>query len=326
MPARLGDLHAHRYRDRRRARGCALAQVETEAAIARETAALILFVVDGRDGLTPVDESLAAELHRSRGTPVVVVVNKLDDEKTAHTESEFAELNFPDVIGTSVAHGLGLPALVAHIDRVLGDAGLTGGTQSLSAVTETPMRIAVVGKPNAGKSSLINAVLKDERTIVSPVAGTTRDSVDVPYSRTDRNYVLIDTAGMRKKTSRDSAVEVFSAMRAQKSIHRAHLCLLVIDCSTAVTAHRTIARAILTASKPCILILNKFDLYHPGASYRARLRGTPGRDRAQASSSTTPRWSRSRRPSASTSTWSSRRSSTSGWRRSRRRCGPEPAD
>ena len=132
--------------------------------------------------------------------------------------------------------------------------------------------MAVVGRPNVGKSSLINAILKDERTIVSEIAGTTRDSVDVPYTRGDDPYLLIDTAGMRRRTRRDSSVEVFSAMRAERSVRRADICLLTIDCTKGVVSQdRRIARMIMEAEKPCIIVLNKFDLYHPDAKFRDRL-------------------------------------------------------
>lgn len=134
------------------------------------------------------------------------------------------------------------------------------------------LKIAIVGKPNAGKSSLINAILKDDRTIVSDVAGTTRDAVDVPYEFLGEQHTLIDTAGIRRRTKMDSSVEIFSAMRAERSIRRADICLLVIDCAEGVSAQdRKIARMIQTENKPCLIVLNKFDLYHPTANRSVRL-------------------------------------------------------
>ncbi|MCB1079991.1 MAG: 50S ribosome-binding GTPase, partial [Verrucomicrobiae bacterium] len=129
-----------------------------------------------------------------------------------------------------------------------------------------------MGRPNVGKSSLVNGILNDERTIVSDVAGTTRDAVDIPYSRDGRDYTLIDTAGLRRRQQMDTSVEVFSAMRTERSIRRADICLMVIDASTGVVAQdRRITRTILDANKPCIILLNKFDLYHPEARFHDRV-------------------------------------------------------
>ena len=139
-------------------------------------------------------------------------------------------------------------------------------------VKKEGLKIAIVGRPNAGKSSLINAILKDERTIVSEIAGTTRDAVDVPYEFLGERHTLIDTAGIRRRTKMDSSVEVFSAMRAERSIRRADICLLVIDCAEGVSAQdRKIARLIQNEKKPCLIVLNKFDLFHPKASRSTRL-------------------------------------------------------
>ncbi|MEM9238268.1 MAG: GTPase, partial [Verrucomicrobiota bacterium] len=129
------------------------------------------------------------------------------------------------------------------------------------------------GKPNAGKSSLINAILKDERTIVSDIAGTTRDALDVPYDFEDERFTLVDTAGLRPRSKRDSSVEVFSAMRSEKAIRRADLCLLVIDLASGVSAQdRKIAQLVVKEKKPCLIVLNKFDLFHPGAPMKERQR------------------------------------------------------
>jgi len=131
--------------------------------------------------------------------------------------------------------------------------------------------VALAGRPNAGKSSLVNAILQDKRTIVSDVAGTTRDAIDIPYTHGDKNYVLIDTAGMRPRSKRDTSVEVFSAMRSEKAIRRSDICLLVIDLSVGVTQQdRRIGSIIAQECKPCIVVVNKFDLYCPDAPLSAR--------------------------------------------------------
>jgi GTP-binding protein len=134
---------------------------------------------------------------------------------------------------------------------------------------DRPTRIAIVGRPNVGKSSLINALINDERTIVSNIAGTTRDAVDVEFQVDDRRYVLIDTAGIRSRKRRKSSVEVFSAMRSEKSIRRADLCVLVIDAADGPTAQdQKIAGIIKEERKPCLIVCNKFDLIESDLPFR----------------------------------------------------------
>jgi GTP-binding protein len=253
-------------------------QVRAEADIAIESADLILFLVDGREGITSIDEELAGILHHGNA-PVMLVVNKIDTEKSDPLAAEFTALGFANLIAISAAHGRNFAQLVERAERELGRRASAANDEDDSISAEEidyrdSIKLAIVGRPNVGKSSLINAILKDERTIVSDVAGTTRDAVDVPYQRDGVNYTLIDTAGIRRRTKRDSSVEVFSVMRAERSIRRADLCLLVIDCSTgAVAQERRIARMILDAQKPCIVLLNKFDLYHPDARFQDRVDG-----------------------------------------------------
>lgn len=258
-------------------------QVALEADIALNAADLIMFVCDCRDHLTPIDKSIAARLHKSE-VPVLLVLNKADTDKQELNLGEFAELGFADFVFTSAAHGRGFAELAAKLNaqlKALGAAPHRAETapdnepgeeperEEVSA--DSPIKVAVVGRPNAGKSSLINAILCDRRTIVSDVAGTTRDAIDVPYSREDKNYVLIDTAGMRPRSKRDTSVEVFSAMRSEKAIRRSDICLLVIDMAAGVTQQdRRIGSIIAKESKPCIIVVNKFDLYCPDAPLSAR--------------------------------------------------------
>ncbi len=247
------------------------AQVEIEVAIAIEAADLILFVVDGRDGKTPVDRDVAVKLIKAN-TPVILVVNKLDHAKQAHVQSEFEGMGFDRPQGISAAHGAGFEALLERITTELARQGKTPEILAGEEPSGMEMRLALMGKPNAGKSSLVNAILKDSRTIVSDVAGTTRDAIDIPYVHGGQKYLLIDTAGIRPKNRRDSTVEIFSTMRSEKSIHRAHVCALVIDSATGVTSQdRKIAQLILEAGKPCLIILNKFDLFHPDGRHHERL-------------------------------------------------------
>jgi GTPase len=246
-------------------------QVRVEADIAIEAADLILFVVDARDGVHPIDRDLANVL-RSSATPVLLLANKVDTEKTDNDAAEFAVLGFETQLDISAAHGRNFGELEEEIYLHLAAQGFEIAEGEEEDPEETAVKIAIVGRPNVGKSSLVNAILNDERSIVSDVAGTTRDAVDVPYERDGTPYLLIDTAGIRKKTRRDTSVEVFSVMRSERSIRRADICLLVIDASSGVTTQdRRIAKMVIDENKPCIVALNKFDLYHPDARFQDRI-------------------------------------------------------
>jgi len=246
-------------------------QVGLEADIALQTADLVLLVLDAQQGLTPVDHELGARLHRA-STPVLAVANKIDHAKHENAADEASRLGFGEAIPVSAEHGRGFDRLVDAIDRHL--APLADQIQAAEEEAESHgIRLAVVGKPNAGKSSLVNAILGDERTIVSEIAGTTRDAIDLPYRFEDETFTLVDTAGLRPRSRRDSSVEVFSAMRTEKAIRRCDLCLLVVDLAAGISAQdRKIARLVAKEHKPCLVVLNKFDLFHPDAPHRERLR------------------------------------------------------
>ena len=244
-------------------------QVAAEVDIAVATADMILFTVDGMEGINPIDEELATQLRRA-GHPVILLVNKIDHDNHDGKEMEFAALGFDQFISISAEHGRGFDGLMSDMDAML--ATLPPPREGAALPTKDPIKIAIVGRPNVGKSSLVNAVLGQHRTIVSNVAGTTRDAVDVDYELGGKSYVLIDTAGIRKRTKRDSSVEVFSVMRSERGIRRADICALVIDAASGVTEQdRRIARTILAEGKPCIVLMNKFDLYHPDAPKKDRL-------------------------------------------------------
>jgi GTP-binding protein len=237
-------------------------QVRAEADLAMEMASLILLVTDARDGLTPVDRLLAREL-RSTKKPIIVVANKIDHPNQTDHETEFSELGFAEVVPVSAAHGRGITELTEHIAAHLPDE------TSDSAPFSPALKLAVVGRPNVGKSSLINAILQDRRTIVSDIPGTTRDAIDIPYQRGGKQFILIDTAGIRSRGKQSSSVEVFSVMRSQKSIERADVCALVIDAVDGVIAQdKKIAGLIQENEKPCLVVVNKLDLVKP--STRAR--------------------------------------------------------
>ncbi len=245
------------------------AQVTLEADIAIQTADLILFVVDAHEGLTPIDQALGEKL-RKAGVPVQLVINKVDHKKHENAFAEMSGLGLGDGVGVSAEHGRGFDRLTrtidSHIEPLAGEI-----EEAVEQAEESGIRLAIVGKPNAGKSSLVNAILKDERTIVSEIAGTTRDAVDLPYDFGGERFTLVDTAGLRPRSRRDSSVEVFSAMRTEKAIRRADLCLLVIDLAAGLSAQdRKIAQLVLKAKKPCLIVLNKFDLFHPDGRMKDR--------------------------------------------------------
>lgn len=246
-------------------------QVQTEAAIALEVADLLLFVVDIHEGATPVDESLARLLRRVN-KPVILVLNKADSEKRRLGSGEFGRLGFGDSAEVSAVHGLGIKELVEQISDRLELEDEETEEEAEQRRAKRPLKLAIVGRPNAGKSSLVNAILGQERAIVSEVPGTTRDSLDIHCTFNGRAYQLIDTAGIRRQAKLDEAVEIFSVQRSYQAIKRADICLLVIDCAGgAKMQDRKVAQLILEEKKPCILVMNKYDLYHPSAKQKDRI-------------------------------------------------------
>lgn len=228
-------------------------RLAAEAAIA--SADLLLLVVDGLDGITPTDQELARIL-RSSAKPVALVVNKLDLDQHENLTADFTRLGFPDLLGVSAAHGRGVEKLIDWIDSTLPPLDNTPSPE-----LDRAARIVLLGRPNVGKSSLTNAILGDERTIVSETAGTTRDAVDIRYRFAERDYVLCDTAGMRHRSKHNTSVEVFSVMRSERALRSADLCLLILDASQGVTSQeKRIAQLIQKHEKPVLLVLNKWDL------------------------------------------------------------------
>ena len=221
-----------------------------------EDADVVVFVVDGKSGLMPLDAELAAKLRRA-ARPVILVVNKLDDPKHDHLETEFEELGFPRVVGVSAAHGRGTNDLLQAIDEAMGSEIAPA---DLPAEVRAP-RLAIVGRPNVGKSSLTNAILGRDRAIVSEIAGTTRDSLEIPCDLGGHEYLLLDTAGIRHRSRHNSSVEVFSVMRSEESIRRADICVLVIDAVAGVTEQdKRIAGLIQKSRKAVVVVVNKADL------------------------------------------------------------------
>lgn len=243
-------------------------QVRSAADAAMRESNVILLVVDAQDGLTPIDQELARILRKSK-TPVVLVVNKIDHPKHEDLESDFARLGFANSDPISAAHGRGISGLLETIDSLL---PASGAVIDQPSTISHPLALAVVGRPNAGKSSLINSILHDARTIVSELPGTTRDAVDIMYERDGQHFLLIDTAGIRARSKHSSSVEVFSVMRAERTIRRADLCILVMDLTSGVTSQdKKIAGLIQKAEKPCLVILNKWDLVKPKRAVKAEM-------------------------------------------------------
>ncbi len=228
----------------------------------------VLFVVDGKDGLLPLDTELAAKLRRA-AHPVVLVVNKLDNPKHDVLEAEFLQLGFPRVVGVSAAHGRGTDELLAAVDEALGATPAEFGAEQEAI----PPRIVIIGRPNVGKSSLTNALLGSERAIVSEIAGTTRDAIEVPIELGGHPYLLLDTAGIRHRSRHNTSVEVFSVMRSEESIRMADVCVLVIDAAAGVTEQdKRIAGLIQKARKAVIVVVNKADLLPEEARRREGLK------------------------------------------------------
>ncbi len=251
--------------------------VRAAAELAMKESDLVLFVVDGQDGLNPMDHELA-RLVRKLHKPVLLLVNKIDDPKHQPRIDEFSALGFENVFPISAAHGRGVPELLEAIDNFLPASQIKSQTSNL----KHPIAVAILGRPNAGKSSLINALLRDPRTIVSEIPGTTRDAVDIEYEREGKRYLFIDTAGIRARSKHSSSVEVFSVMRAEKTITRADICVLVIDAAEGIKAQdRRIAALIQKARKACVIALNKWDLVRTHRKQRQTMEDAIANARAE---------------------------------------------
>ncbi len=230
------------------------ADIEKEVTLSIDLAHDILFVVDGREGVTPMDLEVAKRLRRAKQR-IFLVVNKMDTVKQDDWESDFYQLGFDQVFPVSAAHGRGVSALMESVSEAWSE------TEAGLPIEDRPLNIAVVGRPNAGKSSLINALLDKDRVIVSPVAGTTRDAVDVHFEHEGVKYCLVDTAGMRKRARLEDPLERAMTARSAHSINRADICVLVIDAQLGLAEQeKKIAGLIHKAGKPCLVVVNKWDL------------------------------------------------------------------
>lgn len=235
------------------------AETRQQAALAVTDAAVCLVVVDARAGVTPLDEEVLKRVRES-GVPCAIVANKCDAETDDARADEFVRFGMP-VLPCSAEHGRGIAEIVAFATAKL-------PSPDADAAAARPLRVAVVGRPNAGKSSYINRLLNAERVIVSDIPGTTRDCVDVPFTigsgPTARRYVLVDTAGMKKHTQMSkTSVDNFSLFRSEKAIEEADVVLLVMESELGPTKQdMRIAGKILDAHRACVILMNKWDLAH----------------------------------------------------------------
>lgn len=225
--------------------------IRAQAQIAVETADVIVFMLDGKTGLAHEDYEVAAYLRKSR-KPILLVVNKLDNNEQ-HLLYDFYELGLGEPIGISAGQAKGLGDVLDEIVK------LTGKYETEEK--EEALKIAVVGKPNAGKSSLVNKLLGYDRVIVSDIAGTTRDAIDTRIKIGDKEYILIDTAGIRRKRSVEEDLEQYSVMRSLGAVRRADVCLIVIDSSEELSEQDVkIAGYVHEQGKPSVVVMNKWDV------------------------------------------------------------------
>ncbi|MFZ1073222.1 MAG: ribosome biogenesis GTPase Der [Verrucomicrobiia bacterium] len=246
--------------------------------LAIEAASSIILVVNVQEGIVPLDREVAARLRRS-GKTILVAVNKVDTHRLEGAVTEFSQLGFEKIFPVSAIHGEGIEDLMNAAVALLPEAGgqqpavssddgkeevPTTGHQ-LQAADPPVLKLVIVGRPNVGKSSIVNALTQSSRVIVSPVPGTTRDAIDVPFevitAGVRQKYILIDTAGMRKARRVDGSVEFFSVQRAEDSVARCDIAILVLDAEMGITEQdKKIADVIVENRKACIVVVNKWDL------------------------------------------------------------------
>lgn len=225
-------------------------EIKTQVEIGILEADRIIFVVDAKEGLTANDFEVK-ELLKKSGKEVIVAINKVDSKQAEENVYDFYELGFEHYVEISGEHNRGIADLLDEV---------TEGFRKQETEVDEKTKICVIGRPNVGKSSLVNALLNEERLIVSNVAGTTRDSVDIPFKYDKEDYILIDTAGMRKKGKVFEKIEKYSLLRSMRAIDRADICLLVINREEGIIEHdKHIAGYALEKGKGIIIVVNKWD-------------------------------------------------------------------
>src|SRR6266850_1770534 len=248
------------------------AAIEAQTKVAIDQADVIVLLLDVRQGLTPVDREIAQLLRRSRRS-VIVAANKADSPSERHFAHEILELGFEEPSLLSAQHGLGVGDFLDRVLAALPEPELE------SPAEEKPDRLAIMGRPNVSKSSLLNALLGDERALVSPVPGTTRDPIDTELVFDGIPVVLIDTAGIRRKSSNRDQIERYSLMRGIHAMERADAVLLVIDAAAGVLAQdQHVAGYALEAGKGLVIVVNKIDLVEPAMRKEAYWRKELAKD------------------------------------------------
>ena len=230
-----------------------LAQMRRQAQLAMEMADVIILITDAKDGITAADKEIA-EMIRKSNSKYILAVNKVDNWDNVYLAYEFYDLNLSDPLPISAEHGLGVGDLLDEVIKLFPE-------EKMGAEEENSTKIAIVGKPNAGKSTMINTLLGEDRLIVSDVAGTTRDAIDTEFTYQNEPYVLIDTAGIKRKTKSDLPIDYYAMLRAVRAIERCDICILIIDAVIGVSEQDTkIAGIIKDANKAILIIVNKWDL------------------------------------------------------------------
>ncbi len=229
-----------------------LTEIKAQAEIAMEEADVIIFVVDCRSGVTDDDTYIAKLLYKTK-KPVILAVNKVDDQKFKDNIYDFYALGFDDPIPTSSSHGVGVGNLLDKVIELI--------PQKVTEEKDSAIRFCLIGRPNVGKSSLVNTLLNDNRVIVSPISGTTRDTIDTRFKSNGKEYVVIDTAGLRKRGKIYENIEKYSVIRSVDAIGRSDVVLLVLDASTGIIDQDThVGQYIEEFRRPCIIVVNKWDL------------------------------------------------------------------
>ncbi|MCT4786161.1 ribosome biogenesis GTPase Der [Exiguobacterium aestuarii] len=229
-----------------------LVQMRHQAELAIDEADVIIFMVNGREGITAADEEVANLLFRSN-KPIVLAVNKVDNFEMRDLMYEFYSLGFGDPFPISGTHGLGLGDLLDQVFELAPE-------KDEFEYNEDVIQFSLIGRPNVGKSSLTNSILGEDRVIVSNIAGTTRDAIDTPFTRDGQEYVIIDTAGMRKRGKVYESTERYSVMRAQKAIERSNVVLVVLDGEEGIIEQdKRVAGLAHEAGKAIVIVVNKWD-------------------------------------------------------------------
>ena len=227
-------------------------EIKIQVEIAIDEANIVVFVVDGKEGLTP-DDFLIRDMLRKSGKETILAINKIDNNNRIDNTYEFYELGFEKILPISGEHNLGISELLDEIVKKF---------KPIPKITysNNKIKFCLIGRPNVGKSSLVNALLNEEKAIVSDIAGTTRDAIDTEFKYDGKEYVVIDTAGMRKKGKIYDNIEKYSVIRSMKAIERSDVCCVIINAEEGIIEHdKHIASYALEAGKPIILVVNKWD-------------------------------------------------------------------